>query len=173
MKNEFIFKARDLFEKSISTEIFKYWAMKYLNGFTEGKDYQTIFYHQNPFGRGIPRKDYLLTEKAKNIIELRMKTPYSIYGYVCPITEKLKYIGCSINEYSRLTQALNEKGTSEKIKWINDLKSKKLIPNIILLDVASDPLEAEMKEQQYIDKYRGMVLNGKNNQPYRYNPTHL
>lgn len=147
--------------------------MKYLNGFIENEDYKVIFYHQNPFGRGIPRKDYLLSEKTKVAIELRMKTPYSIYAYVCPISDKVKYIGCSLNEYSRLNQAFNEKGSSQKINWICELKAKNLSPKIIVLDVASTPIEAEIKEQEYIEKYMDSVLNGKNNQPYRYNPRPL
>lgn len=83
-----------------------------------------------------------------------------IYGLVCPIENKIKYVGKTcFNIESRLTQhCRNTKKNNPKNEWIRSLKAKGLSPSVIKLkEVQIDELW-EIEEQKAIVTYSGNNL---------------
>ena len=80
---------------------------------------------------------------------------YKIYCLIDPITEKIKYIGQTSKTLTqRLSQHLKSRSNKNKINWINFLKSQNKIPIIILMEDYLDKFNADIKEKEYIKRYR-------------------
>ena len=166
MKNEFIFSSYDMVSEFEYKSDYKYLKMKYLQDFIEGEDFIIKQIKKDPLGRGKFISDYVLNYNSYNMVLERMKTPFSIYAYVCPIEGEIKYIGCSLNEFLRLKTAYSEKVNPAKIEWLHNLRAKNLKPILRVLAVASTESEAQEKEQEYINNHIGSLFNGKNTHPY-------
>ena len=86
---------------------------------------------------------------------------YFIYQLRCPITKEIKYVGQTKNIGQRFDQHRwgSEMDSKEKLNWINELKSKKLIPLLEIIKIAKNKKEALILEKEYIIEY---INNGEN-----------
>lgn len=77
-----------------------------------------------------------------------MKTTF-IYGLKDPETNEIRYVGKANNPRSRFTRHLRDKSKTYKVNWINKLKSKNLIPELIIIEEVSFDIWQE-REKHYI-----------------------
>lgn len=88
---------------------------------------------------------------------------YTIYGLKDPLTNKLRYIGCSINIDNRYRQHLyNSKNLlNEKDLWINELLSNNFYPELIILDIieTDNRKKALNLEAKYINENKETLFN--------------
>lgn len=94
-------------------------------------------------------------------------TDICIYGLVCPIENKVMYVGKSADVELRLRQHMKEaiKGhESEKCKWLRSLHKLNLSPSIVILDKC---IESEWPEKEcyWIKHYRSINSDLKNKHP--------
>lgn len=73
-----------------------------------------------------------------------------IYGLIDPRTNDIRYVGQSVDYRNRLRQHIADGGNTPKAKWIAELASAKLEPQLVLLDRAEDKPEANYKEIWWI-----------------------
>lgn len=73
-----------------------------------------------------------------------------IYGLIDPRTDEICYVGQSVNHKNRLKQHLIDKNDTSKTRWIAELQSINLAPNIVVLDKAQAKEEANYKENWWI-----------------------
>ncbi|MCZ2084839.1 MAG: GIY-YIG nuclease family protein [Flavobacteriales bacterium] len=169
MKKEFIFSARDLYENHPSKESWIFWVMKYIDVLAKDSDYKESFSFREGVKTGIKRKDYILTQTAYDNILKRTKTIFSIYALKCPIENIIKYVGCSVNVYSRVAQIFSDMGNQRKLEWAGYLREKGLKPEILILEECSTFDEAVIAEQKHINEHRDTIFNSKSSVLYRNN----
>jgi len=76
---------------------------------------------------------------------------WKIYGLVCPVSKKIRYVGKSSNYKTRYKQHLADIGDETyKKMWISSLKSKGLIPELVILDTASTEIEGRYAENKAV-----------------------
>ena len=86
-------------------------------------------------------------------------TKYKIYALKEPNTQEIKYIGATTQTLEdRLKIHLHIAVSKAMEKWINELKSKNEIPEIILLEEA-EYLGNNEREVFYMNKYKDTILN--------------
>ena len=77
---------------------------------------------------------------------------FTIYGLVCPVTKRIKYVGCTIRTLqSRLQSHIGDKncGYSAKAKWLRSLKKR---PGITPLARTRTKTKASRLEKYWIKK---------------------
>lgn len=89
-----------------------------------------------------------------------------IYGLICPIENKVMYIGKSVQIRTRLQQhewetKIGIGRNTLKGKWLKDLQSKNLSPSVIILDTCEDN-EWRERERYWITYYRELNPELKN-----------
>src|ERR1700722_13163788 len=95
----------------------------------------------------------------------KTKEQYIVYGLIDPFTKEIRYIGKSIQGYSRINNHWNDsskkEGNTRKIQWINKLKSLNTKYEHCILFVADFKLSKEEAnlivykvEQELINFYR-------------------
>ena len=90
---------------------------------------------------------------------MRKKTHY-VYMLQCPISKKIRYIGCSINPISRLNghmACLYDSGYKKRT-WIYGLKLKNLRPILIIINSGSRE-QMLIKEYELIRLHKNTVYN--------------
>lgn len=87
-----------------------------------------------------------------------METLVYIYGLKCPIENEILYVGKSKNPEKRLLSHLGEKYKSKKNSWLKNLKQKGLIPELVILDTASEDKINDL-EKKWIEKYKAHPKN--------------
>lgn len=77
-----------------------------------------------------------------------------IYALICPLNNKVVYIGKTINPLSiRLSQHLNKNiGNKRKRDWVDTLKIDGLKPRIVLLESISNDSHWNKQEIKWISK---------------------
>lgn len=100
------------------------------------------------------------------------KTHY-VYALVCPIDNSIKYIGLSVNPAARAKghNSCND-GSPDKIKWLSNLREKKLKPSYIILGKEKTRFLGRILEKACIEEYAKAghpLFNSKMN-PSRPNP---
>lgn len=87
----------------------------------------------------------------------------SIYALICPIDKEIKYIGKTKNGVQERYFGHTRKDNSEKSKWIQKLKSKKLKPLLSILQIVVKE-KAITRERYWIKKLKkqGYILFNKN-----------
>jgi predicted GIY-YIG superfamily endonuclease len=94
-------------------------------------------------------------------VEYIPERPISIYALICPITDDVKYIGATYDVKRRFKSHINDKRkTNKKNIWLDELKTKGLVPRCCTLKVFNNRMEAQEAEQFFINKFRDTVLNG-------------
>ena len=88
-----------------------------------------------------------------------MKT--HIYGLIDPRTQKIRYIGQTIQKPSyrfrnHLSEVKNPKYNTKKINWLKSLLNKNLEPQLIILEKTTEKL-ADTKEKEWISKYNNLT----------------
>lgn len=86
---------------------------------------------------------------------------YKIYGLKDPTDNTIKYIGLTKNVISRYKQHFYEDFSNNKSRWIQDLKSNNLRPELIILEtfITDDRNFALNKEKHYIKLYKDQLHN--------------
>mgnify|MGYP003479826636 CR=1 FL=1 len=87
-----------------------------------------------------------------------------VYGIICPIDFKIKYVGVTENVKARLSGHISAPNKL-MADWMNNLKTKKIMPSIVILDIA-DRYEAFEKEIYWINKIEsdvGGLFNDRDN----------
>jgi ATP/maltotriose-dependent transcriptional regulator MalT len=92
-----------------------------------------------------------------------------IYALKCPIFKDIRYIGQSKTPTKRLYQHINDQSNIYKSYWVKQLKSKRLMPILTILEEV-DILIANEKEDKYINKYSQeyLLFNKKLNKDLNY-----
>lgn len=84
---------------------------------------------------------------------------YQIYTLTCPIDNVVRYVGCSMNAEKRLTQHLyRPSGTEAKIKWLQLLSDKGLIPILRIVEEHHSKDDAVLAELTVYNQYDGDTL---------------
>lgn len=73
-----------------------------------------------------------------------------IYGLIDPRTQRIKYIGQSIDCNQRLIQHMADTSETPKVKWITEIKSLGLKPLVVILDSAETRSDANYMENWWI-----------------------
>src|SRR5579885_3311453 len=91
-----------------------------------------------------------------NQMEKNPQDKTCIYGLVDPNTKEIRYVGKADDPQARLKQHLQEKGDSEKHRWLGSLAEQGQIPELrILEEVALGPLYLwEERERWWIAHLR-------------------
>jgi predicted GIY-YIG superfamily endonuclease len=85
---------------------------------------------------------------------------WKIYALVCPIENKIRYIGKSSNFKTRYRQHCQDFGNETyKKMWIQKLKNMSLIPILTILDTSNNEIEARIKENNEVIKNIETVYN--------------
>lgn len=97
-----------------------------------------------------------------------MERRHYIYILICPIENKVKYIGRTIKPEIRLKAHLTcSDGSPEKRNWIKKLKRKKLKPIMEIVDSTFGlDMDAENLESEIIEEYNNLghvLINAKKN----------
>lgn len=85
-----------------------------------------------------------------------------IYVLICPIENKIRYVGKSKNPKTRYKQHLKDaekKQNTKKQKWIRELKSKKLYPIIKIIDKEENEEKARILEEKNVIKNIDTIFN--------------
>lgn len=106
-----------------------------------------------------------------------MKKTYYIYGLIDPISKEIKYVGQTTNIERRYKQHLFNSKISqkeEKYNWIEDLKSKGLKIEIVILEkIITDKVKNALEiEQKWTSLHHKTIVNKKdpiNNEINYYN----
>ena len=85
-----------------------------------------------------------------------------IYSLICPIENKIKYIGLTKNIEERYRQHKSNQLKSIR-KWVLFLKKNNQYPEINILDF-TDKKNGRELEKIYIEKYKNVILNKQNNE---------
>lgn len=84
-----------------------------------------------------------------------LKNKSGIYALACPESGRVRYVGRSVNIYSRYCGHTSSKSKLPVSQWCQSLKNKGLMPNLILVDLCDKPEEVEEK---WIAHYRSQGL---------------
>lgn len=89
-----------------------------------------------------------------------MTFKFKIYALICPIDNKIRYIGKSANYKQRFKDHCKDIGdTTAKKIWITNLKNKGLIPILVILDSAKTEIEARVIENKNCVKNISTIYN--------------
>jgi len=101
---------------------------------------------------------------------MTIRTTVCIYGLVDPRDFTVRYIGASVDVYTRYRIHLFERTGAKKVAWLDELKDLGLKPEIKILEnvtiVARD--EAEAKWIQYFIHKGANLTNATNTKAWRY-----
>jgi len=92
-----------------------------------------------------------------------MSEQVTIYGLVCPIENKVMYVGKSIDVKMRFQQHIHG-GTHDstaKGKWIRELKSANLLPSLQIIETCDESVWVE-RETYWIKHHQSINPNLKN-----------
>lgn len=81
-----------------------------------------------------------------------------IYALCEPETLQIKYIGKSDQPQKRFYNHLNDRKTTHKVNWLNQLKSKALVPVLKILEEVSKK-DWEEREKYWISFYKNLGNN--------------
>lgn len=81
---------------------------------------------------------------------------YYIYGLVCPMDFKIKYVGQTFDLKARLSVHMSNPNKLMR-EWMNELKSKSLKPSIVILDIPKSNIAAT--EIEWINKLEATIGN--------------
>ncbi len=79
-----------------------------------------------------------------------------IYGLVCPVQNKVMYVGKSVNANTRLRQHISEARRiclTRKDEWLRELCELNLEPSMMILEECTDE-ESNQREHYWISHYR-------------------
>ena len=96
-----------------------------------------------------------ITDQGELYFEKEDKRKAYIYGLVCPISNRIRYVGKSVNPYERLKTHLNDARNSKlskKAQWINDLSKSNEKPSIVILAEVYDE-NSEGAECDFIELF--------------------
>ena len=86
-----------------------------------------------------------ITDEGRIYFKEEYQRKAYIYGLVCPVSNRVRYIGKSVNPYGRLKTHINDAKhsnlTDKKGKWIKKLLSSNERPSLVIL--------AEVLEEEY------------------------
>lgn len=63
-----------------------------------------------------------------------MQTHTYIYALVCPLTNKVRYIGKSNNPVRRYTEHMDDNANTAKVRWLRKIKRHGLQPSLLILE---------------------------------------
>lgn len=99
----------------------------------------------------------------------------TVYFLKCPLSNKLRYIGCTIQELKKRLSHHTTKSavarleaTKEKFDWINELRKKKLKPLIIPLKTFDNIEDAKNFENKTISVLRNNNIRIYNRYDFKY-----
>jgi len=72
----------------------------------------------------------------------------TIYALCCPLTSEARYVGKTINLYTRVRAHLYEKSPSYKKNWITSLKNRGLKPSVKILEVIENSNDEDWQERE-------------------------
>jgi predicted GIY-YIG superfamily endonuclease len=83
-----------------------------------------------------------------------------IYGLRCPLSNKIRYIGKSVNPNQRFKNHINYEIRSDthKARWLNKLAEQGLLPNLIIIEETSID-QWEEREKYWISYYKNDLTN--------------
>ena len=90
------------------------------------------------------------------------QTPYSIYLLSDPNTGAVRYVGCSKNPKSRLSQHIKEsmqRQNTAKKAWIHNLMIHNTPPVMQIVAQIMDPTAARIMESQTCHQHRQTIYN--------------
>lgn len=82
-----------------------------------------------------------------------------IYGLIDPRDLCLRYVGKSKNPIKRLRSHLKEEGDTRKCRWLGQLKSLGLMPNLVILENCED-VDWQASEAKWISFFRRPEWSG-------------
>jgi hypothetical protein len=83
-----------------------------------------------------------------------MTPVYSVYLLICPLTDRIRYVGQTNNIQLRFVQHLSYKGHNLELNaWVANLALKGYVPICKTIITVSTPKDARMWEQYYITQY--------------------
>jgi len=90
-----------------------------------------------------------------------------VYRLVCPISNKIRYIGKSSNPKTRYKQHIKDTGDETyKKMWIQKLKDMNLIPKMEIVSIHQNDIDARKKENntviENIETVYNIFMPGKN-----------
>ena len=91
-----------------------------------------------------------------------MKKPYYIYLLICPLSQKVRYVGCSKNPKARYSSHIREsiqRQNTRKKEWINSLIKKGLKPKQQIINELYTAEESRQAEQIAVEKYIETIYN--------------
>ena len=89
-----------------------------------------------------------------------MTGKFKIYGLVCPITNKIRYVGKSASFKTRYKQHCEDVGEETyKKKWIKKLRERNILPLLIILDSATTEIDARLLENENCVKHIKTIYN--------------
>ncbi len=95
-------------------------------------------------------------------ITINQNENYCVYGLICPISLRIRYIGMSAYLHFRTSQHYGEgKNNSRKYAWISSLKKQNLRPIPVILKEFKDRKEAANYEKELIKKHFRFITNSK------------
>jgi predicted GIY-YIG superfamily endonuclease len=86
---------------------------------------------------------------------------YYIYNLICPLTGKVKYVGCTKNPKTRHSQHVKDsfKNNTEKQKWIQMLLHQKREPTMKVVAEFDNEVDARKAEENECIKHIDTILN--------------
>jgi len=83
-----------------------------------------------------------------------------IYGLICPLSNKIRYIGKSINPKQRFKKHINYeiKSDTHKARWLNKLIKQGLMPELVIIEETSLDQWQE-REKYWIEYYKNDLTN--------------
>lgn len=88
------------------------------------------------------------------------KNRFVVYNLVCPITKKVRYVGKSANVKQRYKEHIADTGTETQKKiWITWLKSKNLLPLLVIVSSHATEDEGRYAENENCIKNIATVFN--------------
>lgn len=81
-----------------------------------------------------------------------------IYGLIDPRDELIHYVGSAIDAHERFGSHVSEIAFTKKAMWIAELKSRGLLPRLVILSIVST-------EQRYIVEYQWINFGKSNGWP--------
>ena len=85
-----------------------------------------------------------------------------IYVLICPIDNKIRYVGKSKNPKTRYKQHLKDsekRQNTEKQRWIKQLKIKKQLPIMKIIKAVGNEVESRKEEEVQVIKNINTIYN--------------
>lgn len=94
---------------------------------------------------------------------------YYVYGLVCPIEERVKYVGMS-NEPEKRLLAHKSNPQGNNVKWIDELKKQSKSPSLYIIEEVDNIDKALERERHWIKFYaeKWPINNISHNMPKNY-----